>query len=393
MGRSATGSVRKVRGKWLATLRGEYLGSYDNEQDARDDIKSALKLDADKAPDSLSIFGEKWLNERELGGDIRGIDQERSVWLQHCATAKFYHWPLRRIRPVDVQSWLNDLSKKNRILVTRTTEGVVKRESDERIGRQTVKHARRVLSNCFRAAVIAGKVNSNPVTPCITPKMARITEDEDAWAFLTVEEIARLFAAIDKAPRASFYRAWYAVAIYGGLRLEEIKALRWEDVRRGELRLRRASRKGRSEPLKEKCSRREVPQLRPLREALAAWQREGGLVRSHGLVFPSDAGELGRGSCYGDSYDAAWEVQWRPKAAIRGHVRHHDLRHTCGSHLVIGSWGRAFSLMEVRDWLGHADITTSQRYAHLAPGGLANTVRDMEALKLVPKRDDKERER
>lgn len=379
MGRSATGSVRKVRGKWLATLRGEYLGSYDNEQDARDDIKSALKLDADKAPDSLSIFGEKWLNERELGGDIRGIDQERSVWRQHCATAKFYDWPLRRIRPVDVQQWLNDLSKKKRILVTRTTEGVVKRESEERIGRQTVKHARRVLSNCFRAAVIAGKVNSNPVTPCITPKMARVTEDDEVWAFLTLVEIARLVAAIELAPRKNFYRAWYAVAIYGGLRLEEIKALRWEDVRNGEIKVRRAARDGRSAPLKEKSSRRNVPMLKPLREALGFWKQDGGVVHSHGLVFPSDAGELGRGSCYGDSYDAAWETQWRGKANIRPHVRHHDLRHTCGSHLVIGTWGRAFDLLEVRDWLGHADIQTTQRYAHLAPGGLQNVVRDMES--------------
>lgn len=387
MGRNATGSVRLVRGKWLASLRGEYLGSYDVEQNAWDDINAALKVDADKAPDSLGIFGEKWLTERELGGDIRGIDQERSVWRQHVATAKFYDWPVRRVRPVDCQAWLNDLSKKNKITVKRTTDGIVKTETDERIGRQTVKHARRVLSNCFRAAQIAGKVTTNPVTPCITPKMAKITEDEDAWAFLTNEEIARLFEVIDKAARASFYRAWYAVAIYGGLRLEEIKALRWEDIRRGEMRLRRAARKGRSEPLKEKSSRRDVPMLRPLRDALDAWKRNGGVVHTHGLVFPADDTELSRGSCYGDSYDAAWETQWRGKAGIRDHVRHHDLRHTCGSHLVIGSWGRAFSLMEVRDWLGHADIQTSQRYAHLAPGGLMNTVREMESQPSGRKRE------
>lgn len=382
MGRNATGSVRFVRGKWLASLRGEYLGSYASEPDAWERIDAALKVDADKAPDSLSIFGEKWLNERELGGDIRGIDQERSVWRQHVTTAKFYDWPLRRIRPVDCQAWLNDLSKKNRILVTRTTEGVVKRESEERIGRQTVKHARRVLSNCFRGAMIAGKLTTNPLAACITPKMAKITEDDEAWAFLTVEEIRRLFEAIETANRKNFYRAWYSVAIYGGLRLEEIKALRWEDIRGGELRVRRGARGGGSEPLKEKSSRRNVPMLRPLREALGAWKRDGGVVHTHGLVFPADDSEISRGSCYGDSYDAAWETQWRPKANIRDHVRHHDLRHTCGSHLVIGTWGRAFELIEVRDWLGHADIQTTQRYAHLAPGGLQNVVRDMESRTL-----------
>lgn len=389
MGRNATGNVRKVRGKWLATLRGEYIGSFATEQEARDLIAAALKVDSDKAPDSLNVFGTKWLDDREVGGDIRGIQQERSVWLQHVTTAKFFNWPLRRIRPVDCQAWLNDLSQKCKVTVKLTKAGLVKTETDERISRQTVIHARRVLSNCFRAAQIAGKLTTNPMVPCITPKMAKVTEDDEHWTFLTPEEITRLFEAIEKATRASFYRAWYSVAIYGGLRLEEIKALRWEDVRSGQLRLRRAARKGRSAPLKEKCSRRDVPMLRPLREALDAWKRVDGVVRTHGLVFPADDSELGRGSCYGDSYDAAWEVQWRGKAEIRPHVRHHDLRHTCGSHLVIGTWGRAFDLIEVRDWLGHADIQTTQRYAHLSPGGLQNVVREMEALKL----NKKERER
>lgn len=379
MGRNATGSVRLVRGKYLASLRGEYLGSYASEQDAWDDIRATLKLDADVAPDSLSIFGTKWLTDRETGGDIRGIDQERSVWKQHIATSKFIDWPLKRVRPVDVQSWLDSLSRKNKMIATRTKEGMKFRESDERISRQVVIHARRILSNCFRAAQIAGKVTTNPVTPCITPKMAKITEDDEAWTFLTVEEIGRLFAAIEHAKRKNFYRAWFAVAIYGGLRLEEIKALRWEDVRAGTLHVRRAARDGVSAPLKEKSSRRDVPMLAPLREWLKMWKYEGGVVRSHGLVFPSDEDAPGRGSCYGDSYDAAWETQWRPKANIRDHVRHHDLRHTCGSHLVIGTWGRPFSLMEVRDWLGHADIQTTQRYAHLAPGGLQNVVREMES--------------
>lgn len=393
MGRHATGNVREVRGKWLASLRGEYLGSFDTEQEARDIVAAALKVDADKAPDSLSVFGEKWLHDREVGGDIRGIDQERSVWRQHIATARFIDWPLKRVRSVDVQAWLDALSRKNKLSPIRTKEGMVLRETNERVGRQTVKHARRVLSNCFRAALIAGKVSSNPVTPCITPKMAKITEDDSAWTFLTAEEITRLFEALQLAKRPGrkeFYRAWYSVAIYGGLRLEEIKALRWEDVRNGELRLRRAARKGRSAPLKEKSSRRDVPMLRPLREALEVWKRIDGVVRTHGLVFPGDPNELGRGSCYGDSYDAAWEKFWRAKATHRDHVRHHDLRHTCGSHLVIGTWGRSFSLMEVRDWLGHADIQTTQRYAHLAPGGLRGVVREMESQQLT--RNQKERD-
>jgi integrase len=48
-------------------------------------------------------------------------------------------------------------------------------------------------------------------------------------------------------------------------------------------------------------------------------------------------------------------------------VRFHDLRHTCASHLVSGTWGRAWRLEEVRDYLGHSNISVTQRYAHMSP--------------------------
>jgi integrase len=205
----------------------------------------------------------------------------------------------------------------------------------------------------------------------ITPKMARVTEDDEAWTFLSAEEIARLFGALEQSERPDFYRAWYAVAIYGGLRLAEVKGLRWEDVKDGELRVRRSARGGQPRPLKERSSRRNVPMLRPLIDALHAWQRHGGAVKVHGPVFPSDHG------LYGNSYDAAWETVWRARCGCRPSARHHDLRHTCGSHLMMGTWGHALDLHQVRDWLGHSNIQTTQRYAHLAPGALKDLVRGM----------------
>ena len=50
--------------------------------------------------------------------------------------------------------------------------------------------------------------------------------------------------------------------------------------------------------------------------------------------------------------------------------RWHDLRHTCGSSLVAGWWGRGWRLDEVRDLLGHSSITVTERYAHTAPTAL-----------------------
>ncbi len=50
--------------------------------------------------------------------------------------------------------------------------------------------------------------------------------------------------------------------------------------------------------------------------------------------------------------------------------RIHDLRHTCAAWLV----SAGVALPEMRDLLGHTDITTTERYAHLAPENVRATV-------------------
>lgn len=65
------------------------------------------------------------------------------------------------------------------------------------------------------------------------------------------------------------------------------------------------------------------------------------------LVFPGEDGKM-----YGDGYDAGWE-RWRKEAGLREELRFHDLRHTCASHLAMGSWGRTWTIAEIRDFIGH----------------------------------------
>ena len=55
----------------------------------------------------------------------------------------------------------------------------------------------------------------------------------------------------------------------------------------------------------------------------------------------------------------------------------HDLRHTCASRLI----QNGMSLYEVANVLGHVDIQTTQRYAHLERKDVSQRARDiMEAL-------------
>jgi integrase len=46
-------------------------------------------------------------------------------------------------------------------------------------------------------------------------------------------------------------------------------------------------------------------------------------------------------------------------------LRWHDLRHSFASNLTIGGT----PIRQVQEWMGHATITMTMRYAHLSPGG------------------------
>jgi integrase len=126
---------------------------------------------------------------------------------------------------------------------------------------------------------------------------------------------------------------------------------------------------------------RRVP-LEPARLALKRWQEHS--QRKEGLVFPSPQGGM-----YAKGHDWNWRggyyrvakgklKQWNgvlERSGIKRRVRWHDLRHTCAANLVSGSWDRAWRLEEVRAFLGHSSITTTEIYAHLAPDALHATAR------------------
>lgn len=425
MGRKLQGTVspQKVRGiptgKFRAKLAGEYIGLFDDETDAWRAVNAAIRMREGRAPDLLSVYGPRWLDKREKAGHVRDIQNERSVWNHHIASAFFFDWPLKSIKPMHIQQWLGELTTKEAVSPRRQGSGVEYKPLGRTISRETIGHARRVLRQCFAQARVDGKVSQNPVDDVPVPKMDRVVEDEDTWTYLTLAEMKRLFAVL---PTLRL-KALFAVAIYAGLRDGELLGLRWVDVildgeHPPEIRVRRSY----NGPTKTKKSRRNVPMIETLREALRAWKAEVEASRkaarkpatskkarkaaaraaaraNSALVFPSD-----HGGCYSRGYDADWDDRserpvvrvpgeqrrterdksadvdvtpgWRTKARVRDYVRFHDLRHTCASHLRMGTWTeRPLELHEIRDWLGHTNISVTQRYAHLDPRMLQRAVR------------------
>jgi integrase len=147
--------------------------------------------------------------------------------------------------------------------------------------------------------------------------------------------------------------AIYLTAAFTGLRRGELVALRWHDVDfPGEAIRVRANYTAGQETTPKSGKVRTVPMVPQVAEALAKLGQRGHFTGDDDLVF-TISGEYLDGSALRRRYlDAVKAAKLRP-------IRFHDLRHTFGSLAI----DRA-SIVQVQEWLGHADIDTTRRYLH-----------------------------
>lgn len=343
--------------------------------DTREEAERALdamlseKESHSENPDSMTLaaWGAKWLNNRAESGNHRAIASERSTWKIHIATAPFIDWPLSRITRKDVKAWVATLAKKKALRPAAWKKGGATRTT-RTLSRQSQIHSLGLLRKCLADAIEDEHLRGDNPAKDITVESKLTTEE--AWSYLTQAEIN---AVVDSPKIPEPIRLLLTVAIYTGLRQGEMWGLHWSDVHMGSDRPEVVVRHSHAGPTKNGKIRR-VPLLPP---ALEAFKRLHGLhpKRTAALVFSTPTG-LRRGK----SDEAGWrdrhitktevEPGWKTLAGITRRVRFHDLRHTCASHLLMGTWGRAWKLEEVCAFLGHSDITVTQRYAHLSPDHL-----------------------
>ena len=95
-------------------------------------------------------------------------------------------------------------------------------------------------------------------------------------------------------------------------------------------------------------------------------------------MFPSP---VGKGK---PLYDCRKQFSSAVTRAEIENIRFHDLRHTFASHLIMAG----VDVMTVKELLGHASITMTMRYAHLAPDHRLRAVKTLDSAYLTDTKTD-----
>jgi len=176
-------------------------------------------------------------------------------------------------------------------------------------------------------------------------KIDMLREPKDKWTFLTREEFERLFENLSE----TYHDLCYFLVMTGA-RLGEALSLKWENIIwEAEIAYLPDSKANRERVLVLSDSVLEMLEKRY--EKL----NPGKSDRS----FPHSDSEFRR------AFKRALE-----KAGLPRTIRIHDLRHTFASWLAM----KGVPLQQIKDLLGHSQISTTLRYSHLCPDTLRKAV-------------------
>lgn len=288
-----------------------------------------------------SEWVEEWWPTRKVEASTRKVDKGR---LDRHLTPRWGDVPIGSITRHDVKAWTSQMER-------------------DGVGPTTVQRCAHLLSASLMAAMDAGVIDANPAARLKLPGSAKAQE-----RYLTHDEYDAL---LEHLPTTAD-RLIVKFATNTGLRPGEWAGVHWNriDLDRGmvhvvetfseldgRIKAYPKSRKARSVPLTDEL----VDLLREERDSRDDLDGGCGVEHAVGKCRSSLALRTHGGSVVRNSN---WSPIWRAavEAAKIGHARPYDMRHTFASWLL----AEGYTIAEVSVLLGHASITTTMIYAHLA---------------------------
>lgn len=224
------------------------------------------------------------------------------------------------------------------------------------VGKKTINNHLTVLSTCLHTAQDWFDL------PKI-PKIKKLKIPPLQFKFLSFEECDLLLLHLE-----GVWREIVFTALKTGLRIGELKGLRWPDINWNNRTLTVKHswcdyKKGLVSPKSNKD--RQIPLTDELYETLL--QRR----QAKGFIFLDEQKQSFNTKTLNQKIIRAC------KTADIQEITCHALRHTYASHLVM----RGAPLKAIQELMGHAHIQTTMRYAHLSPSSLREAVALLETKK------------
>ncbi len=201
------------------------------------------------------------------------------------------------------------------------------------------------LKHFFRWCARTGERRDDPAGTLAAPKRERFLPPH-----LTVDEMFRVLDGIrDPGPLVARDRALLELLYSSGIRVSELVHLDWPDVDRrgGVVRVLGKGRKERIVPIGATA----IAALEHYRRHWPADRR-----RDAEAVFLN-----GRGDRLSVRSVARSVARWVARAGTRGRASPHAFRHSFATHLLNGG----ADLRAIQELLGHASLSTTQRYTHV----------------------------
>ncbi|MEV6070035.1 tyrosine-type recombinase/integrase [Nocardia sp. NPDC052001] len=292
----------------------------------------------------------RWQARRIVDKSTDRSDQGR---LRDHVRPRWEREPVRSITTGMIQLWVTDMAKSG-------------------MAPSTVAKNYYLLSASMKEAHKAGVIEMNPCKGVSLPKPGPMPE-----RYLDISETSAIMASL-----SDFDQLVVDVLLGTGIRLGEAMGLHWENV---DLKRRLVAIEWAYDPVEQLMKspkdheRRTIPIGASLTQRLHRHLSQVGVgkpapapitypraARVHsGLVLAHTEGRPFDPSNLRTRFDASVRIAYVGKGKHRhqiGHVRLHDLRHTYASRLLEAG----IPIEEVSRLLGHASITTTQRYAHRA---------------------------
>jgi len=264
----------------------------------------------------------------------------------------------------DVGQFADFLQKRKRLLLTARRDDVrefIQQLFSHGVDGRSVGRKLSALRHLYRYLLLDKKIEHDPTLNIESPRQWKVLPKSLAKDEIEATLAAPLLSAKqegDSPALASRDRAMLELLYAGGLRVSELVTAKLEDLKleSGYMLVRGKGDKERIVPLGKPAQDTLAEYLSQARPNLLRKAKGGeSKIGSSPFLFIATGGRrLTR--------QRVWQLVGQASAASGRHASPHMLRHSCATHMV----ENGADLRTVQTILGHADISTTQVYTHLA---------------------------